>query len=106
MPFKPIFQSKNQNVRILSIKNKPTILEQAFDLLSSIPLLRKVMHVLWVFSTVFFGFSILVEGLAIVNGKAPFRSEWVKNLLMWSLINPMFAHVFHLWKKREGAKIV
>jgi len=82
---------------------KPNVLEQAFDLLSSIAYLniRQLLKGLWVFSTVFFGFSILVEGVAIFTGRAEFRWEWIKNLVMWAGVNPFFAYTLYLWNKRE-----
>lgn len=82
---------------------KPNLLEQAFDHLSSIPYLnvRKVLKMAWVFSTVFFGFTILMEGLEIFNGLADIRPEWIKNLLLWAGVNPVFAYTLYLWNQRD-----
>lgn len=82
---------------------KPNPLEQAFDLLSSFPYLnvRKMLKMGWVFSTVFFGFAILMEGIEIFNGRAGPRPEWIKNLLLWAGVNPVFAYTLYLWNKRD-----
>ena len=48
-----------------------------------------------------FGFSILVEGMAIFTGKLEFRPEWIGNLPMWGGVNPFFAYELYLWNKRE-----
>ena len=55
----------------------------------------------WVFSTVFLGFAILIEGLEIFNGLADIRPEWIKNLLLWAGVNPVFAYTLYLWNKRD-----
>ena len=80
---------------------RPNILEQAFDYLSSIPHLKRFCQRMWVISTILCGFSILVEGIAIFTGKAEYRLEWIKNLILWVGVNPIFAYVLYLWNKRE-----
>lgn len=82
---------------------KPNLLDQAFDHLSSFPYLnvRKLLKMTWVFSTVFLGFAILIEGLEIFNGLADIRPEWIKNLLLWAGVNPVFAYTLYLWNKRD-----
>ncbi len=80
---------------------KASFLDQVFDNLSAIPHLRKIFKAMWVFSTVCFGFSILMEGMAIFTGKSEFKAEWIKNLVMWAGINPFFAYSLYLWNKRE-----
>ncbi len=83
------------------MNKEPNVLESAFDCLSSIPYLRQLVKGMWVFSTAFLGYAILIEGIALFEGKVDFRSQWVVNLIMWTGINPFFAYIFHLWKKRE-----
>ena len=85
------------------MNQKPNLLDQAFDHLSSFPFLnlRKVCKGMWVYSTVLFGISILAEGVAIFTGKMDFRHEWVKNLLLWAGVNPLFAYTLYLWRIRE-----
>ena len=39
-----------------------------------------------IFSTVFFGFAILIEGIAVFTGKAEFRFAWI-NFLIWVGVN-------------------
>ncbi len=80
---------------------KPPFLDQVFDNMSVIPNLRNIFKFIWVFSTVYFGFAILMEGVSIFTGNSQIRSEWVKNLLMWAGVNPFFAYVLYLWNKRE-----
>jgi len=82
---------------------KPSFLDQVFDNMSYIPNLRNIFKFMWVFSTVFFGFSILMEGISIFTGNSQFRPEWIKNLLMWAGVNPFFAYTLYLWNKREQA---
>jgi hypothetical protein len=88
------------------MKEKPHILEQTFDRLSSFPYfnLRKTLKGMWLFSTCFFAFTLLMEGIAIFQGKMELQSEWVKNLVMWGGINPVFAYVFYLWNKRDNSR--
>jgi hypothetical protein len=80
---------------------KPPFLDQVFDNMSVIPNLRNIFKFMWVFSTVYFGFAILMEGVSIFTGNSQIRPEWVKNLLMWAGVNPFFAYVLYLWNKRE-----
>ncbi len=80
---------------------KPSFLDQVFDNMSVIPNLRNIFKFMWVFSTVYFGFAILMEGVSIFTGNSQIRPEWVKNLLMWAGVNPFFAYVLYLWNKRE-----
>ena len=84
-----------------SMDKKPTFADQVFDNMSSIPNLRIVFKFMWVFSTVYLGFAILMEGISIFTGKSQFRPEWIKNLLMWAGVNPFFAYTLYLWHKRE-----
>jgi predicted permease len=86
---------------MVSPSKKPTVLDQGFDHLSSIPYLRRILKALWIFSTVFLGFAIFLEGIAVFTGKVEFRLALIKNLIMWAGVNPFFAYVFYLWNKRE-----
>lgn len=80
---------------------KPSFLNQVFDNMSAIPNLRNIFKFMWVFSTVYFGFAILMEGTSIFTGSSQFRPEWIENLLMWAGVNPFFAYTLYLWHKRE-----
>jgi hypothetical protein len=96
-------RSKESIARIFGMTKEPNIVEQAFDFLSGFPYLnlKECMRAMWVFATVFSGFVILVEALAVLGGRVEVRSEWVKNLVMWVGINPFFAYMFHLWERRD-----
>jgi len=82
----------------------PTMLDQAFDHLSTFPYLnmRKILKAMWVFSTVFFGYAILIEGLEIFKGNLEFRTEWIQNLVIWAGVNPFFAKILYLWGQRDN----
>lgn len=82
----------------------PDMLERAFDLLSAIPYLRKIMLAMWIFSTTYSG-SMLFFGIALVfSGKAEFTPEWIRTAIQWVAINPLFALMFYLWNKREKTR--
>jgi len=83
---------------------KPDILDQAFDHLSKIPWLRKIMTSLWIVSTAYLGIAIIIECIALFIKKTSFRLELIKNIILFITINPFFGYLFYRWSKRESFK--
>jgi hypothetical protein len=81
---------------------KPSLLEQAFDLLSQyqhIPM-RSLLTSMWLYSTLLCGTGLLLEGIAIFKGHLPNNPKWTKSLLLWVSVNPIFGYVFYRWRQR------
>ena len=91
----------NLNGRSNMTKKEPSMIERAFDYLSAIPKLKNLLKILWIFSTVFFGIVIIIEGTSVLMKKIPLRPELIKNSILYVTMNPCFAGLFYLWGKRE-----
>ncbi|NGX56750.1 MAG: hypothetical protein K1060chlam5_00996 [Candidatus Anoxychlamydiales bacterium] len=83
------------------MQEESSILEKAFDHLSAVPFLRKIMKNLWMISTIFLGLMILIEITSIKMNKIKFRKDFLKTISLFILINSFFARIFFLWDKRE-----
>lgn len=84
-------------------KHEPNTLDRAFDYLSKIPWLKKLMKIMWITSTIYLGIAIILECIAVFIKKIPFRPELIKNITLYVTINSFFAVMFFLWGKRESS---
>ncbi|KKL44692.1 hypothetical protein LCGC14_2363120 [marine sediment metagenome] len=82
--------------------NNPSILDQALDNLSKIPWLKMIMKIMWITSTVYLGIAIIIECIALFMHKVVFRPELIKNIILYTTINPFFGYIFYRWNKRES----
>ena len=73
---------------------EPNILEQAFDILSSIPYLKTILKALFV---VCGAFSLI----AVWYGKWSSNAHLIKFGIITIIGNLFFAYVFRLWDKRD-----
>lgn len=85
------------------MKQKPNILEQAFDHLSAFKYLhlRKVISSLWLFATVFSGWIYLMIWVEIIKGNVEIESKFLKDQIIWAAGSSLFAYVLYLWEKRD-----
>lgn len=75
-------------------EQKPNILEQSFDMLSSIPYLKHAFKIGWVVSTLLLAVSFLI-------GDWGSHEHLIKSGIFYVSGNFVFAYIFRSWDKRE-----
>ena len=88
------------------MKQKPNILEQAFDHLSSFKYLnlKKVMRFTWLFTILNSGGHHLLIWFEILKGNMGIELVFIKSQIMLVSGGCFFGYILYLWDKRESEK--
>ena len=86
------------------MNEKPSMLDGAFDLLSKVPYLRKLITTFWIIQTSFTGILFIAEISKACIEKISFRNGLTKDVILYLIFNPFFAWLFYNWNKREKSK--
>ena len=88
------------------MKEKPNILEQAFDHLSSFKYLnlKKVMRFTWLFTILNSVGHHLLIWFEILKGNMGIELVFIKSQIMLVSGGCLFGYILYLWDKRESEK--
>lgn len=83
---------------------KLTIFERAFDILSSVPHLKRVMKGMWWFQ-IFLTPMICIFGISQKGFQAFNEPDMIKMILGYVMGITVFGYVFHRWDQRDQEKL-